>query len=291
MERLTSLSDWDSVWTGFPRAPANPVSQAAPQTAPRTTPRTHGVGLRDRFRELRRDYADYLEWDVLFAEHLARGTGRKAIEIGSAPGTTTIRLHRTFGYDPYGVEYSAPGAALNRANFIAAGIDPAHVFHADALSEEFLAAHEGAYDLVVSRGFIEHFTDMHRVIDAHVRLVKPGGRLVVSIPKLVGLPGALFRVFNPGVIPLHNLAIMERRAFASLFDRDGLRELHCGNIGTFRVHVCGSDRTSGPRAALMGALMNAQLGLNAAFRLCLGSRGAESALCSPYLIYIGSRVR
>ncbi|HNA96843.1 MAG TPA: methyltransferase domain-containing protein, partial [Chitinophagaceae bacterium] len=108
-----------------------------------------------------------------------------------------VRLNKTFGYEPYGVEYAEAGANLNREVFRQNGLDPNNVIRADAFSEEFLSRYEGYFDLVISRGFIEHFTEMDKVINMHLRLLKPGGKLIVTIPKLTGVPNLIFRVFNP----------------------------------------------------------------------------------------------
>lgn len=282
MERLTEKEYWNAVYLGEPLE-----RQSSP------SPQATGLKgwLKYHLSEYWRDYSDYLEWEALYATYLPQAKGLKVIEIGSAPGTNLVRLHQTFGYEPYGVEYAEAGANLNRTVFSQHGLNPNHVIRADAFSEDFLTRYENSFDLVVSRGFIEHFTDMETVIQAHLRLLKPGGTLVITIPRLTGVPHLLFRFFNPDIIPMHNLSIMNKKSFAALFPRRELRTRVCDYYGTFRVHVCGAEHLTGRKAALMQVLKNGQLGLNLLFRLALGKRGAESPWFSPYLIYIGTKTR
>lgn len=283
MDRLTEQSYWNNVYTETTLQPK--IAKTLPE-------KTSVKGfLKHHLDQYWRDYSDYQEWDVLYDAHLPKTKGLKIIEIGSAPGTNLVRLHQTFGYEPYGVEYAEAGAALNRQVFSQHGLNPNNVIRADFFSESFLAQYEGTFDLVISRGFIEHFTDMAPVIDAHLRLLKPGGKLIITIPKLTGVPNLLFRLFNPAVIPMHNLQIMNRKSFASLFQRAELQQQYCNYYGTFKSHVCGAAQLSGVKLTIMNALMNGQLLLNLLFRCAFGKRGAESHAFSPYLIYIGAKTR
>lgn len=284
MDRLTKKDYWNTVYLGT--APFSARPRAKEQS---------GGGwkgwLKGTLGEYWRDYSDYLEWDVLYDAHLPKEEGLKVIEIGSAPGTNLVRLHNTFGYEPYGVEYAEAGANLNRKVFLENGLNPNNVIRADAFSESFLARYEGYFDVVVSRGFIEHFTEMDKVIEAHLRLLKPGGRLIVTIPRLTGAPNLLFRIFNPALLPMHNLTIMNRGSFASLFDRAEMKKLYCDYYGTFKVSVCSTEPGSRWKAAAMNVLMNGQLLLNMLFRAAFGQHGAEGAWFSPYLIYIGTKTQ
>ncbi len=283
MDRLTEQSYWNEVYT---------ETKLQPKTTTIKPEQTSVKGFLKHYLDpYWRDYSDYLEWDVLYGAHLPKIKGLKIIEIGSAPGTNLARLHQTFGYEPFGVEYAEAGARLNREVFSQHGLNPNNVIRADFFSESFLTRYEGTFDLVISRGFIEHFTEMGHVIDAHLRLLKPGGKLIITIPKLTGLPHWLFRLFNPAVIPMHNLKIMNRNSFAALFQRAELQPQYCDYYGTFKSQVCGAAQLSGVKKAVMHALMNGQLLLNLLFRGAFGKRGAESYAFSPYLIYIGTKTR
>lgn len=67
-------------------------------------------------------------------------------------------------------EYSPVGAKLNRENFKDWGLNPEHVIESDFFADDFQSAYRAQFDVVISRGFIEHFTSLQPVIDAHRRI-------------------------------------------------------------------------------------------------------------------------
>jgi hypothetical protein len=106
---------------------------------------------------------------------------------------------------------------------------------------------------------------------------------------LTGAPNLLFRFFNPALLPMHNLTIMNRKTFAALFNRAEMQKLYCDYYGIFKVSVCGTEPGKRGKAAAMNLLMNLQLLLNMLFRMLFGKQGAEGYCFSPYLIYIGTK--
>src|SRR5689334_6938717 len=110
MSRLTDKAYWDAKY-----APRRAAGDAA---APRT-PLISAIKrlLGPRMVERMRHYPEYLLWDVLYAQHLPREKGARVLEIGSAPGQHLVQLWRSFGYEPFGVEYSEKGVQVNRELF------------------------------------------------------------------------------------------------------------------------------------------------------------------------------
>ena len=98
MDRLTKKDYWNAVYLG--ETTTQEKSNAAPVGS------SLKGWLKRQLGEYWRDYSDYLEWDVLYPAHLPQVKGLKVIEIGSAPGTNLVRHHKTFGSEPYGVEYA-----------------------------------------------------------------------------------------------------------------------------------------------------------------------------------------
>ena len=233
-------------------------------------------------------YREYLLWDVIYPGCLPRRPGTKVVEIGSAPGRYLVQLHREYGYDPWGIEYSEQGAALNRRAFADNGIDPNQVIHGDFLSPHIMERYEGFFDVVVSRGFIEHFSNAPDVIDRHIRLLKEGGSLVVGIPNLLGFNYLYTWLIDRELLRMHNLHIMEPAAYRQLFRRSDLECLFCGHYGTFDLGIARARRP-GLRKVAARAAHAAQLPLNALLRITLGTRGAETRTFSPLLLYIGRK--
>jgi len=235
-----------------------------------------------------RAYDDYLLWDVIFPPELGPRAGQRVVEIGSAPGEFVARLHERFGLDPYGIEYSHPGADLNRRLFAAAGLDPAHVIEADFFAPEIQERYRESFDVVLSRGFVEHFSDVDEVVGKHLNLLKPGGLLVVLIPNLRGVNLALSWLFHREVVAMHNLDIMTRERFGSLFSGARVDRVFCDYVGTFNFCLFNARPDSLMRLPL-AACMKAQPLLNALFRLLFKDKGVESPWLSPNLLFIGTK--
>lgn len=274
MRRLTEQSYWESVFQSRKEA-GTPGLRAFVKRL-----------LGPRWIEALRGYSEYLLWQVIYPQHLPPQPGLKVIEIGSAPGYHLLQLHQRFGYDPYGVEYAESGVARNRELFAANGLDPAQVIHADFFASDFHQRYRGFFDLVMSRGFIEHFDHPQDVVKRHADLLKAGGYLVVSIPNKRGVNRPLAAFFNRRSLAMHNLDIMRLAAFRQLFDLASLRTLYCGYYGVFSFSQFNTPAGS-PLRYLLAACRFIQFGLNILFRLLFPRGGPESAWFSPYLLYIG----
>lgn len=233
-----------------------------------------------------RDYSDYLLWHVFYETQLPHLQGAKVLEVGSAPGDHLVKFREVLGYEPFGVEYSAPGAHLNRDLFKHHGLNPDNIIHGDFFSAGFQNQFKDFFDVVVSRGFIEHFTDPVSVIDAHLNVLRTGGHLVITIPNLRGVNHVLMAFFYRDVIPMHNLTIMRYEPFSKLFSRARISPLLCQYYGTFNFGLFFTDNSLTKRFLLaVGRLL--QRLLNVFLRLAFGTRGPDSRHFSPYLIFIG----
>lgn len=233
-------------------------------------------------------YTDCVLWEHIYPAFLPRTPGLKVLEVGSAPGEHLIAFHRRFGYEPYGVDYSEVGVRLNRELFAGEGISPDRVVRADFFDEDFLARFRESFDIVVSRGFIEHFDDPAAVVARHSALLKPGGILVVGIPNLTGLNYSLARFFDAACAATHNRDIMRLPNFRRLFDSPELVALHCGYLSLFDGDLFQAPPGTG-RERLRRCAKAAQLVLNLLFRF-LDRKGALThPAFSPYLLFIGRK--
>ena len=211
------------------------------------------------------------------------------IEIGSAPGDFLVRFAKTLGAEPYGVEYTSHGAARNRRAFTAAGYAGNNVIEADFFSDAFLVENAGRFDIVISRGFIEHFADVRSVVERHVALLKDEGLLLILIPNLRGIYAPWTQRFNPDQMPLHTLEIMNIKNFREVCAVPGIDVLRCGHFGTFSFWMF----TAPPHARWINRFIRllhiVQRGLNLILRLTFGRKGCESALFSPNLIFVARK--
>lgn len=283
MSRLTEKDYWENL---YQEAPAVEAKSAQPPERKRMLKRMLGPRVMDMLSA----YDDYLLWHAVFPHFLPQGAaGLSVVEIGSAPGDFLVRFAQTLGAEPYGVEYTAHGAARNRQVFATAGYSGDNVIESDFFSDTFLAANAERFDIVVSRGFIEHFVDAPAVVERHVALLKEGGLLFILIPNLRGIYYPWTRQFNPDQLPLHNLDLMKAENFRKACAAPGLDILRCGHFGTFSFWMF----TAPPEARLANRFIRllhiAQRGLNFLLRLIFGRNGCESAAFSPNLILVARK--
>jgi len=275
--RLTQKEYWDSIHK------AKVVKQKRQALKENLRSRTAEL-LKNKFV---RSYADYLLWDVIYKKYMPKTKRAKVLEVGSAPGYNLVRLSQTFDFVPYGIEYSDSGVELNRKIFISHNLNPDNVIAADFLSDEFHKRYKGYFDIVISAGFIEHFTDVEDIIEKHINLLTEGGYLIVSIPNLRGFNYILQLFFQKKILlSMVDLNIMQKKEFLKMFDKECLSTLFCDYYGTFNFGLFNTKRNSPLRFVLICCNI-LQLLLNALFRLLLRDKGAESRLFSPYLIFIG----
>lgn len=284
-QRLTERNYWDTVYRGSEGHPEAAPVDLDTSISRRLKTWVKGI-LGPAFTDALRNYDDYLLWEVILPRFLQQRAGQSAVEIGSAPGDFLVALHRHFGIVPYGIEYSPVGADLNRRSFSSAGLDPQRVIEADVLASDTRTQYREFFDVVLSRGFIEHFKDPADVIARHLDLLKPGGLLIVGIPNLRGLNLLLSSIFDRQVVAIHNLDIMTRERFATLFPGDLVTPLFCDYYGMFNFRLINTRPTS-PRRFALSLCHKIQPLLNLTFHGLFGRRGAESRWFSSNLLFVG----
>ena len=288
--RLSTPEYWEK-WFAESSTEELPAAGVATEMSAKRKLLTRVVGQK-AYAAMRSNYSSSLLWDVIYPTYLPKKHGLKFLELGSAPGTNLVRMKEEFHYEPYGIEYTKNGVKQNRDLFIRNGIDPNNVIHDDFLSDAVAAKYTNTFDIVYSGGLIEHFTNVGEVIDRHVDLVAPGGLLVVGIPNLRGMNYALTKIVNGPILDVHNLSIMDKGVFCSLFDRGSLEPLYCDYYGTINLQLFFTDNRYFKN--IVDRVFNTgQLFLNLLLNRTLMERSArlENKYTSPYLIYIGRKRR
>jgi 2-polyprenyl-3-methyl-5-hydroxy-6-metoxy-1,4-benzoquinol methylase len=100
-------------------------------------------------------------------------SGKRVLDIACGEGYGTAALHKAGAADVIGVDVSEPVCAHARNRY---GLD------VRLGSAEQIPLHENSVDVVVSFETIEHVPDPGRFLDECVRVLAPGGMLVVSTP-------------------------------------------------------------------------------------------------------------
>jgi len=243
-----------------------------------------------KLTSMTKSYDEYLLFDVILKRYLANvEKGSSVIEVGCAPGTYVMKVARAFDLMPYGVEYTSSGTSLCKENFERQGYEPNNVQFADFLSDEFQSLNSEKYDVVISRGLIEHFENPEDIIKTHMALLKPGGQLIISIPNLRGIYWPWTYIFNKRQLPLHNLNIMRLKEFRKLFEIGELQEQWLGYTGTFNFGLFTVENPGVILKFILRTLIVVQMALNIIFRLIFKDKGMESSLFSPGLLYVGKK--
>jgi 2-polyprenyl-3-methyl-5-hydroxy-6-metoxy-1,4-benzoquinol methylase len=157
----------------------------------------------------------------VFRRVLAADSARDVFEVGCAPGRWLIWLNKSFGYRAFGCDLSRRAAETARANLRASGV-PGEIYTADITTGMGLP--QRLFDVVVSIGVIEHFTDPETIVRRHVALLKPGGTLILEVPNMAGwINHKLLKLARmQSLLDVHNLSIMSPGVFRSLAEKFNL---------------------------------------------------------------------
>lgn len=281
MSGLTDQDHWDAFHSERLIVPDDPAAEAGQGSRLRKL-----VG--GKLYAYTRTYFLYQLFEVILPRYLPRSVDHKVLELGSAPGLFLLEFAKTFGYQPFGVEYSEAGVRANRRVFAAHSIPPENVIQANFFDASFQSTYRNAFDVVTSYSLIEHFTAPADVAARHVNLLRPGGHLIVLVPNLRGANYSLYKFFNAKDLASHNLEIMDREPLVACFPTDEIECLHIGYLGTFTFQLFNVERDA-RRWPLLKICKKAQSLLNIGYRLVLRDRGVESRTFSPWILFVGRK--
>ncbi|MBP7688052.1 MAG: class I SAM-dependent methyltransferase [Thermoflexales bacterium] len=180
-------------------------------------------------------------FDAAFRRWLTPDPQQKLLEIGCAPGRWLIYFHRQFGYQVSGCDSAPQAVDVTRANLQQAQV-PGEVLLADLMDASLPVA---AYDIVMSLGVIEHFADPWPAIEQHVRLIKPGGTLLLEMPNYTGLNAWWLKRGGLHLLDVHNTSIMRLSFLQDVAARFNLTPRFTGLIGGYEPGLWDSTGRSG----------------------------------------------
>jgi SAM-dependent methyltransferase len=169
----------------------------------------------------------------VFDRYLPRDPDMTAAELGGAPGQYLAYVHRSRGYSIACIDYSKVGCDKAIQNFDLLGI-PGEVIQADLFAD---TPDLPRFDVVYSLGLIEHFRDSDAIVARHLRLVKPGGYLVLGVPNFQGLTGWFVRRLRPSVYAALEVSAMNIGNWRSFEDSFGLETAFKDYIGGFEPRI------------------------------------------------------
>lgn len=186
--------------------------------------------------EIRKGQSLYLDELIeVFETYLPRNESRTALEIGGAPGGYLAFMHRALEYEITVLDYSELGCRMAKKNFELLDI-PAVVCCGDMFEA---ADRLPRFDLVFSLGLIEHFSEPERVIEAHLRFLKPGGTLMIGCPNFLGVNRAIVKRLAPSLLHSLDPEITSIKRWSTFDSTFGLSRAFLGYVGGFEPLVAG----------------------------------------------------
>lgn len=189
------------------------------------------------------DYS--FSFDRCLAEALAsevKYVQGSVLEIGCAPGKWLAFMRTEFGLEPNGIEYSEAGMRATIRNFELLGLEHGCIKAGDL----FQLNPDRQFDVVMSFGFIEHFTNVDEVIKLHMQWLRPGGMLILGVPNFRGVYYYLQKILDKGLLDKHNLDIMCLEYFNRLAEQHELKPVSIRYLGSFEpslpIAISGSRR-------------------------------------------------
>jgi 2-polyprenyl-3-methyl-5-hydroxy-6-metoxy-1,4-benzoquinol methylase len=147
------------------------------------------------------------------------------IELGCAPGLVLRELNKARpDHNLHGVDYSDEGLAIAKKFLEEKGVE-ANLIKADILTY----TPSRTYDLVISGGLIEHYSDPVEILRAHKKFAGHDGLIVAIVPNLSNFfVKKALENFRPNDLQTHNLDIMNKDALFKLFSESGLSDIKTG---------------------------------------------------------------
>ncbi|MCZ6766348.1 MAG: class I SAM-dependent methyltransferase [bacterium] len=132
----------------------------------------------DRFWAASRELEDVYGTDNRIIDALEKYVdlhGKSVIEIGAGTGRDTDILAERCR-DSLALDYSEESLRLMAKSFR----NPVKIVCGDALNLPFV---EGSFDIVFHQGLLEHFREPGYLLDENIRILRPGGVLLVDVPQ------------------------------------------------------------------------------------------------------------
>ena len=148
---------------------------------------------------------NYSFHEVIYALSKKLPPASRCIELGGYPGYFSIYFKKYCGLSPTLIDYYFDHDSFKEIiEFNGLQVSDISIIQDDVISH----APNEFFDLVASFGLIEHFRDLNSILSAHIKFLKPGGILLISLPNFMGINGLLQKYFDPTNLSIHNLEVM-----------------------------------------------------------------------------------
>ncbi|MFT3908099.1 MAG: class I SAM-dependent methyltransferase [Ferruginibacter sp.] len=202
---------------------------------------------------------------------------KACIEIGSFPGTYLPVIGRK-GYSLSGIDFNERNKTDLPGWLSHLGLKVDGFYSGDFF--EFVKNENKKYDLVCSFGFIEHFENYLEVIQAHLDMVAPGGKIIITTPNFKGwmqyFPHLFFDKEN---LAKHNVKSMAPDKWKLLIESNNFKVTWCGYFGKYYFWYDPAEHRSKIKMTLLKNVNRLIFNLNKLIKKSGKESRAYSAFC------------
>ena len=199
---------------------------------------------------------------------------KTAIELGGFPGYYAIYLKKYRQMQTTLLDYFIHQGLVNQLlekNGLQNG--DINIIEADLFN--YTPAEQ--YDMVLSFGLIEHFSDTKSIIKTHLAFLKPGGTLFITLPNFTGVNGWVQRKFDRENYDKHYIESMNPALLADYCRKLGLKNVEAYYHGGFSIWLENKAHQNATTKGFVKSLWFAGKVISKAIR-------TESKLLSPYIV-------
>jgi SAM-dependent methyltransferase len=235
-------------------------------------------GFWKSFWESRKNLILYLKPDYVFGDILAgliKEKGIKnAIELGGFPGYYSVYLKKYQHIDTTLFDYYIH-EGLIKDLLTKNGLKDGDINIIEADLFNYTPAEK--YDMVLSFGLIEHFSDTASIIKTHLQFLKPGGTLFITLPNFTGINGWVQKNFDKENYDKHYIDCMNPAFLAETCKNLGLKEVESYYHGRFTVWLENKSEQSTFAKSIVKTIWAAGKVVNRIFPV-------ENKTMAPYIV-------
>jgi len=239
-------------------------------------------GFWKSFWESRKNLILYLKPDYVFGDILAgliKEKGIKnAIELGGFPGYYSVYLKKYQNLSTTLFDYYIHEGLIKEL-LAKNGLKDGDIKIIE--SDLFNYTPEEKYDMVLSFGLIEHFSDTASIIKTHLQFLKPGGTLFITLPNFTGVNGWVQKNFDKENYDKHYIDCMNPTFLAETCKQLGLKEVESYYHGKFTVWLENKSEQNAIAKSIVKAIW-------VAGKVFTKIIPIESKALSPYIVVKGT---